>query len=179
MKSLEEKLHEALAELKKTATATKYAAVAEEIGKLKTLEQKVNCVERSIKESAPIRKNLGRLQTFVEGDPFRINDQMTTTGTTFTEADGSVNEKLEGRVKSLVARGFEEAEARVFLSCELREGARGEAVIFNVPPTPKNFTTRQKNDYQFFRHLGINESEALAMAKVLPAEIKEAGPNRF
>ena len=202
MKDIYSQFSEALAELKKLAPASKFDAVFNECQKMPkrkdgtvNVEAKLNCVEAALKtfkesaagrnnrrmetliERAPVRMYNGREHNFNESDPFRRNDLMTT-GTTFTEADGSVNEKLEGRVKKLVGWGLSEAEARVFLSCEIREGDHGPE-MYNRPAVPKNFTVRQQNDYQFFRACGINESEALAMAKVLPSEIKESRPNRF
>jgi hypothetical protein len=64
MKSLEVKFNEALTELKKKVSASKYDAVCKEYMKLTTLETKLNCVEAAwvpVKES-DTNTFLGRMQ---------------------------------------------------------------------------------------------------------------------
>jgi hypothetical protein len=188
-KSVEVKLNEALEKLKKTS-ATKFAEVSAKIREgFISIEKQLTMVEagvaEAVKESSPlgltdieearrdpsvailfdveprqkattkeanatpIKKKNGAIENFVEGSPF--NSERSTNANN-TQADKTVGKK-ERLVEHMVKNNdISEAEARGVLGLKEK--------------MPDGLTRLQECDYRFARRCGINEADAMTLAKL-------------
>ncbi len=169
MKSVETKFNEALSALDK---AGKRKQFDQKVQAGWTIETKLNCaltvlegsgIVESISESgwgltfkkvAPVKKNNGIGDNFLEGNPF---NETRPTVTNITEADPIIKEK-EATVKSLCeSHGMTEVEARGIMGLPAK--------------TPDGLTKRQATEYHLVRAMGLNEADAIALVKVPLAEV--------
>lgn len=162
MKSLEVKFAEAMDAVKKAGRTKQFD---EKVKGCTTIEAKLNAAEAVLKdagvvrESQPIKKNNGTLDTFVEGNPFgRTAEEFST---------GYVKE-----TKNPFAKGD-----KIMYDVWLKEGRITEAdhrkLTGQKPVEYDNLTEAQKKDFDFSRAIGISESDAFKLARMTGSTFKE------
>jgi len=118
-----------------------------------TCEVQLNLIEAivrgEVKETTPIKKNNGKGDLFVEGNPFF---EHYAGGEVITETDKTVAKK-ESLVESVCkTNNCDEAGARVILGLK--------------PKAPQGLTKLQEAEYTFAIKCGFSESDAMKLAKL-------------
>lgn len=167
MKSLYNKLAEALEALDK---AGKRKQFDEKVRIEMTTETRLNLAESILGEkisnkyesAAPIKKNNGAGDTYVEGNPFRPveefreNGSRNAGGTTITETDPKITERRKLMVESVAdSMGCSKKEARAFLGLPPKK-----------PKGYKDLSEGQKKEFDFARAIGISEDDAFRLVAI-------------
>ena len=195
MKSVEILFNEALEQLKKTATASKYNEVSEKFSQLPNIEAKLNCVEEAlktaVKESDPL--GLGNLDEALS-DPavailFGVEPRKALTNTESKPVVKKHNGALENFDESNPLQRAEGRSAPI-TETSIRKDifAKGDAVLLESmthPVTKEPITESekrrlrgdrpaaydslnevQKKEFDQARMFGISESDALVLARL-------------
>jgi hypothetical protein len=163
MISIESKFNQAVASLNKAGLYEKFNKQFTNI-KESSIEVKLNCALEVLKAAGIIESinESGWALTFAPKAKIRKNN-----GASFTESAGQITEtavvtKKEALVES-VMRSDNQGAINPLIGKMTEAGAR--AFMGLAPKTPEGLKGYQLAEYRHFRKCGINESDALKMAK--------------
>jgi hypothetical protein len=201
MKSLEVKFNEALTELKKKVSASKYDAVCKEYLKLPTMEAKLNCVEAAL---VPVKESdtntfLGRMQAINA----ELDEAMNEPGmavlfdkepkTTVTNKESAPIKKHNGAVENFVEGSpFNGDRANAVSATPTSKRTKGDIVILDdmlkrgemteaqhrkalglKPEGYEQLSEQQKRDFDFATLCGISEVDAFRLTKITGTTFRE------
>jgi hypothetical protein len=188
MKSIEVKFNEALAELKKKATAKKYDAVCKEYAKLPTIEAKLNCVEAALglSESAnPLKlediEEAKRDFAVLFGVEPRVAKEIVVppikkhngisdnygAPSHMTEATNTGRKTLSKGDVIIIENLTDPVTKQPITEAEKRK------LLGKQPEGYEKLTDKQRKEFDSARFIGISEADAFRLAKMSGSNITE------
>jgi hypothetical protein len=171
MKSIETRFAEAMDALKKARRTKKYEEVSKTFTTTTTIEAKLNAVEAVLKdagvvrETAPIKKNNGAGDNFVEGNPLRTVEEFRESSNNFSP--GYTKEKTDSCAKG----------DKVMFDGLLKLGKITEAehrkLTGQKPEGYEKLSEQQRKDFDFARLIGISEGDAFKVARMAGTTFRE------